>query len=173
MAKVEQGVASKAEKLGRKAEASAGILDSQSVKTAEGSEARGYDANKRCLGRKRHILVDTLGLLLCVLVSSAKMQDRDGAKALLAGFYGYFFQSFRLKRIWRMKAIRVGSSPGLMKPVLGCSTSSGATSRQAFARSCPNAGLLNGPSPGLFVVAVSPEMMSVYPRVPKPLSTSP
>lgn len=87
-------------KLGRSAQASAAILDSQSCKSAEGGCERGYDANKRCLGRKRHILVDTLGLLLCVLVTSAKVQDRDGAKMLLAGFYRDFFQSFRLKRIW-------------------------------------------------------------------------
>lgn len=87
-------------KLGRKAQASAAIVDSQSIKTAEGGDDRGYDANKRCLGRKRHILVDTLGLLLTVLVTGANVQDRDGAKQLLTEFYQDFFQSFRLKRIW-------------------------------------------------------------------------
>lgn len=87
-------------KLGRKAEASAAIVDSQSIKTAEGGDSRGYDANKRCLGRKRHILVDTLGLLLAVLVTGANVQDRDGAQSLLSSFYKAFFQSFRLRRIW-------------------------------------------------------------------------
>jgi len=87
-------------KLGRTAEASAAILDSQSIKTAEGGDDRGYDANKRCSGRKRHILVDTFGLLLAVLITGANVQDRDGAKQLLGSFYRAFFQSFRLKRIW-------------------------------------------------------------------------
>ncbi len=87
-------------RLGRKAEASAAILDSQSIKTAEGGDNRGYDANKRCSGRKRHILVDTLGLLLVVMVTAASVQDRDGAKQLLHLFYQDFFASFRLKRIW-------------------------------------------------------------------------
>ncbi len=87
-------------KLGRKAEASAAVLDSQSTRTAEGGEARGLDVHKRCLGRKRHILVDTLGLLLAVLVTGANVQDRDGAKKLLSNFYASFLQSFRLKRIW-------------------------------------------------------------------------
>ena len=87
-------------KLGHKAEPSAAILDSQSIRTAEGGDSRGYDAHKRCLGRKRHILVDTLGLLLAVLVTGAHIQDRDAAKQLLSGFYRAFWQSFRLKRIW-------------------------------------------------------------------------
>lgn len=52
------------------------------MKTAEGGEQRGYDAGKKVFGRKRHILVDTLGLVMAVAVHSAAVQDRDGAKAV-------------------------------------------------------------------------------------------
>ena len=45
--------------------------------------SRGYDAGKKISGRKRHIAVDTLGLLICVLVTAASVQDRDGARPLL------------------------------------------------------------------------------------------
>jgi transposase len=71
---------------GRTAEPSAAIIDSQSVKAAEtvGRPSRGYDAGKKINGRKRHIAVDTLGLLLCVLVTAASVQDRDGARPLLS-----------------------------------------------------------------------------------------
>jgi putative transposase len=68
---------------GRKREPTAGSIDSQSVKGSETCGERGYDAGKKINGRKRHIVVDTLGLLLMVLVLPANVQDRDGARQLL------------------------------------------------------------------------------------------
>jgi putative transposase len=68
---------------GRDVEPSAGIIDSQTVKTTEKGGIDGYDAGKKINGRKRHILVDTMGLLLMVVVHPASIQDRDGAKLVL------------------------------------------------------------------------------------------
>ena len=65
---------------GRDVEASAGIIDSQSVKTTEKESVKSYDAGKKINGRKRHILVDTMGLILMVVVHAASVQDQDGAK---------------------------------------------------------------------------------------------
>ena len=73
------------------------ILDSQSIKTTETPGVRGYDAGKKIKGRKRHILVDTIGLLLIVVVHTANIQDRDGAKLVLEQVKGTFS---RLQLIW-------------------------------------------------------------------------
>jgi transposase len=73
------------EKLGRDAEPTAGVIDSQSVKAdaVVGSESRGFDGGKQINGRKRHVVVDTLGLLLGVMVTAADVGDRTAAKVLL------------------------------------------------------------------------------------------
>jgi len=69
----------------RGAEPSAGIVDSQSLKGADTVPAasRGFDAGKRINGRKRHIVVDTIGLMLVVMVTAACVQDRNGGESIL------------------------------------------------------------------------------------------
>ncbi|MFJ1562538.1 IS5 family transposase [Streptomyces mirabilis] len=73
------------EKLGRDAEPSAGVIDSQSVKAdaVVGSDSRGFDGGKLVNGRKRHVVVDTLGLPLGVVVTAADTSDRAAAQVLL------------------------------------------------------------------------------------------
>ena len=69
---------------GREASPSAGVIDSQSVKTTESGGVRGYDAGKKIKGRKRHILTDTCGYLVHAVIHAADIQDRDGAPLVLA-----------------------------------------------------------------------------------------
>jgi putative transposase len=82
---------------GRDAQPSAAILDSQSVKSDGHGGAVGYDAGKKIKGRKRHLLVDTLGLVLGVIVTPADCPERDGAQQVLQQVDGWFK---RLRKLW-------------------------------------------------------------------------
>ena len=99
---------------GREPQPTAGIVDSQSVKTSESGGLRGYDAGKKINGRKRHVLVDTLGFLLRGIVHAANVQDRDGLAPLLTRIRRRFPFLRRAVRRRRLpgRGRRVGRTPG-------------------------------------------------------------
>lgn len=87
---------------GREATPTVGIIDSQSVKSAENSGLRGYDAGREIKGRKRHIATDTLGHLIVSVVHAADIQDRDGVPLVLARIRQLFFVVAAFDWRWRL-----------------------------------------------------------------------
>lgn len=116
-------------KAGRHKHPTAGCLDSQSVKTTSIGGERGFDAGKNVKGRKRHILVDTMGLLLMVVVTAASVSDPAGARLLFARLGG---SCKKLRRIWvdgtyrgKLLAWVVDHCWFILQPVLRCDTVKG------------------------------------------------
>ena len=99
--------------LGRIARPSGGIIDSQSIKVSDQGGVSAYDGNKKIKGRKRHLLVDTLGNLLEVVVTAANLNDREGAKLLLTKVERQI--ALRLLKIWADKGYQGDLQDWFMK----------------------------------------------------------
>ena len=115
--KVHDALRAKVRRLvGKKSTPTVAIIDSQSIRTSEGGEERGYDAGKKITGRKRHLAVDTVGLVLAVVIHGANWQDQDGARGVLEKLNERFS---RLKVIFGDSAYGRSGLPAWVKKKFG------------------------------------------------------
>jgi hypothetical protein len=151
---------------GRKPEPSAGLIDSRSDKGADtvSKDSRGYDAGKKINGRQRFIVTDILGLLLAVVVCTASIQDRDGAKPVLLDTHlatpvRFVFAdgAFAGRLLDRARTILATTLHIVRKPA----------DQRGFAV-IPRRRAWNGPSPGSPRTAVLPATTNATPPCPRP-----
>ena len=158
---------------GRNAEPTAAVIDSQSVRAAPTvpKASRGWDNAKKVNGRKRHIAVDTTGLLLEVLATPASTQDRDAARPLLFNLHR---ARRRVRRAWADARLRRQTRPlGGQLPQADRRDRQTARRTRTPSRSCPAAGWSSAPWPGSPATAAAPATTNACPPTTKPPSTGP
>ncbi|WP_245673055.1 IS5 family transposase [Nocardia lijiangensis] len=147
----------------------AAIIDSQTVRAAEtvGTDTRGWDGGKKMNGRKRHIIVDTLGLLLICHVTAASVQDRDGARTALRQLRELFTT---LALVWA-DGVYSGKLVGWARQQLGINLDIVRRSDKGpDSLSCRDVGSSNAPSPGSPNAADAFATTNAYPNTTKPWS---
>jgi transposase len=151
---------------GRDPMASAGIVDAQSVKGADtvGPGSRGFDAGKKVNGRKRHVVVDTTGLLLAVIITMASVQDRDGAREVLDRLR---FAMPSVALIWADGGYAGQFVTWATRRSRSASRSSASPWASAPSRCCPATGSSSARSPGSCAADASTTTTNASPNTPQ------
>src|SRR5215210_6351154 len=154
---------------GREPQPSVAIIDSQSVKSASSGEERGFHGGKKIKGRSRHVVTDTAGRVLAVRVTSARKGDSSEAGATLSQARERFgeLETAVADQGYQAQAKAEASRLGMALQVIEKKRARKAS------KSCPGAGSLSEPSPGLATSADSPKTTRKQSKAPKPSSGSP